>query len=376
MRARRSWRRGVLVALAALGAGGWASAGCSDTERVHVVGELNEREGEQGQLALGLTARGASGALYRLREAVFQAFQTDGLGFSSAVLFSENDPTATRLETTLPVGGFQIDLFNGWFLEKVEGNSVSRVQATLLSSSHQFFDIRSNEETFVTYRFETNGEIVEFGNGRLIVQIEVDETTTVPPPPVDAGPADPVFGEPLVLVDGLGESSAHGIHGAFFTVTSPVGSSIEVNSSTGSFCVSGNLGQVTDNDFANQWGALIGVSFVSEPTPEGSLPAPWDRDGGRAIGFAFDVTGILPPLRFGALNAGDPPDVINCRPLEPGEGTFVVPFAALDLNCWEGVDNPFVAGNLSELFWTLPADPGSSHAFDFCLSNVRPILQP
>ena len=47
--------------------------------------------------------------------------------------------------------------------------------APLIASSVQGFSIQNNDETFVTYRFETNGEIVEFGQGRLVVGIEVTE---------------------------------------------------------------------------------------------------------------------------------------------------------------------------------------------------------
>jgi hypothetical protein len=52
------------------------------------------------------------------------------------------------------------------------------VQASLLSDSFQFFDIQSNQETFVQYQFQVNGERVGFGPpGRLIVGIGVTETS-------------------------------------------------------------------------------------------------------------------------------------------------------------------------------------------------------
>lgn len=98
-----------------------------------------------------------------------------GSGGFLTFLSTENDPLATTLETTLPGGLFLITLFDGWFLERVSGGEVTVVDAQLLSPSTLDFFISVNEETFVNYRFRTDGDIVEFGEGRLIVDIEVEE---------------------------------------------------------------------------------------------------------------------------------------------------------------------------------------------------------
>jgi hypothetical protein len=98
-----------------------------------------------------------------------------GSGFST-FLSTENDPFATTLETSLPIGLYRITLFEGWQLERVFGSDVSLVEATLDGSPSQDFFISVNEETFVVYRFQTDGGSVSFGDGRLIVDIEVDET--------------------------------------------------------------------------------------------------------------------------------------------------------------------------------------------------------
>jgi hypothetical protein len=127
-----------------------------------------------GSLNLALTARGESGALYRLREAFFQVNDPTFTFFTQ--LSTENDPSATTLETTIPVGDFAITLFQGFSLERVEpdGRTV-RVESSLVSPSTQSFHINANEQTNVAYRFETNGEIVDFGQGRLVVDLEVTE---------------------------------------------------------------------------------------------------------------------------------------------------------------------------------------------------------
>ena len=90
-------------------------------------------------------------------------------------LFTEDDPFATTLETSLPIGRYFITLLDGWNLERVFGSDVSVVDATLQSPSTQEFSIFVNEESFVLYSFSTNGEVVSFGDGRLIVDIEVNE---------------------------------------------------------------------------------------------------------------------------------------------------------------------------------------------------------
>ncbi|MEY2930601.1 MAG: hypothetical protein RL033_1350, partial [Pseudomonadota bacterium] len=101
--------------------------------------------------------------------------------FFSTTLSSEQDPLATTLEATIPIGQFQITLFDGWFLEKVIDGEAVPVDARLLGSSSQSFGIAANEETTVVYRFETSGEVIEFGQGRLVVRIEVEEKEPLPP---------------------------------------------------------------------------------------------------------------------------------------------------------------------------------------------------
>jgi hypothetical protein len=129
---------------------------------------------ETGTLNLALTARGESGALYRLRDAFFQVNDEPFNFFQQ--LSTENDPAATTLETNVPAGDFLITLFGGFSLERVNADgTTARVQSTLLSPSTQSFHIEPNEETFVTYQFETNGEVVSFGQGRLIIDIGVTE---------------------------------------------------------------------------------------------------------------------------------------------------------------------------------------------------------
>ena len=339
------------------------SAGCSNHEEVRIEAG-NEPALSTGQLELALTARGPSGSLYRLRQAEFLVQELDPFGGFLTFLSSENDPLASTLEATLDTGDYLVELFPGWFLEKVIEGVATPVVANLISSPSQSFSILANEESVVSYRFETNGEIVEFSQGRLIIQIEVDERST-----------DLVLGDPLDIVGGFisGDSNIHGLEAALFSVTSPQNGSIQVTSDTGSVCVQGSVDIVLNEDFATQWGALFGFDLTVA-----GAGAPWDLDGGNVVGFAYTLTGSeLPPLRFAAQPGGSDPTVDNfCQILDAFSGaSFQSPFNGLDRDCWLGIDNPMVADSLTNVNWIIPADPTIGHPFDFCVSDLRPILR-
>ncbi len=102
-----------------------------------------------------------------------------GTGSGTIELSSENNPDDPVIETFLSPSSYTIQLFDGWFMEQVDNllGTATPVQASLLSDTFQFFDIQSNQETFVQYQFLVNGERVGFGPpGRLIVGIGVTET--------------------------------------------------------------------------------------------------------------------------------------------------------------------------------------------------------
>lgn len=341
------------------------TTGCSDTDVVR-AGQASLPSTDTGQLQLALTARSDSGALYRLRQASFHVLNRDPFGGFATLLSTENDPLASTLEATLPAGDYVIDLFGGWFLEKVIDGLATPVQATLLSSPTQFVSITANEESLVSYRFETNGEIIELSPGRLIVEIEVTERSTTSN-----------LGEPLEIVDGVisRESNVHGIEAALFVATSPLNANIQITSDTGALCVQGDVGIVQNDDFATQWGALLGLAFTSG----GTEAAAWDLDAGNVTGFAFTLTGpALPlPLRLGALPGGANPEVDNfCTQLPVvGDVPLQVPFDTLTRDCWLAGNEPMLASSLQSINWTIPAEAALAHVFDFCVSELRPILR-
>jgi hypothetical protein len=102
------------------------------------------------------------------------------VGFpNQIILSSEEDPTEPVIERFLSPGSYNIQLFDGWFVEQVDNllHTSSPVPATLLSSNFQFFDIESDKETFVKFNFEVDGRRVTFGPpGRAIIGIGIHET--------------------------------------------------------------------------------------------------------------------------------------------------------------------------------------------------------
>jgi hypothetical protein len=153
---------GVVPMLAAVGCGG-----NDDTTREESVAAT-------GALSLPLTAVGASGAVYRLRQGVFSATQ---LATGTATLLStEQDPLASTLEASLQNGDYVVALQNGWVLERAVGGTVSTVAATLLSPAVQTVTISANGQALLFFQFDTSGEVVEFGQGQLVIDIGVNES--------------------------------------------------------------------------------------------------------------------------------------------------------------------------------------------------------
>jgi hypothetical protein len=146
---------------------------CSRDDR---GGGVAAPQAETGTLKMKLQTTSESGKVYRLRAASFSV--NSFFGSNTITLSSETDPTKSVLESFLNPGSYQIQLMDGWFVEQVDEllGSATFVPATLLSSSFQFFDIQSDQETFVKFDFEVDGQRVGFGPpGRLIVGIGVHE---------------------------------------------------------------------------------------------------------------------------------------------------------------------------------------------------------
>jgi hypothetical protein len=360
-------RAGLLIALGVVG-----SLACSSGGGHGSNPDESATEVETGSVRLQLTARGASGALYRLRNAVFQVetldggipvppelppsegppiFIDDGFagsigragaanevpppppgqtggapgtggfagsasagaagaagagGFAGAAgaagaggggnivtfLSTENDPLATTLETTLPEGLYRITLLDGWQLERVLGSDVSLVDATLEDSPSQDFFISVNEETFVVYRFQTSGGSVSFGDGRLIVDIEVDEN------PGGGGGADPR----LTVMENAREALPFTLEEALAVALANAGSSLSALDA---------YHGIVDSYATQGTGLERGLAHCDDTLTDG-VPS--------LNGFPLQC-GRLEAAQFDNLGAWFPTAAVNRLDLAPGDGS-------------------------------------------------------
>lgn len=240
--------------------------------------------------------------------------------------------------------------------------------------------------------------------------------------------ADPALnlGAPLVIdgdtiVDANGDT---GIDGGAFPVFSPLGSSITFpGDGVGEFCISGDVGAVQldaegNFDYGNYWGVELDVDLLRVPVVEdaedalptdagapaadASLPvdsdsgagaagdagggeepgleaAPWDPAPGNVIGFQFTVTGEIPvAFRFKSTATGNDPAIDNfCAQISPisGEPQTVL-FDNIYRDCWNGPSNDTLSqfDTLQNLGFQIPASEILDYTYDFCISDITPVL--
>jgi hypothetical protein len=187
--------------------------------------------------------------------------------------------------------------------------------------------------------------------------------------------------EPVVF-DGRTFSHSLGISGRLSTTFSPVGVQIEPNcmSDTAcfaenqgdSFCVQGNVSQVVNTDFANAWGVDLQLILAGDS---------WDRAGGRVKGLSFKLSGpTLPPLRFQVTRP--PEDTVTfqnyCQEvLQPVDGQRVdASFDLLKQGCWDPAATQALLPEqpLAILSWQIDGIAEAAKPFDFCVSEMRPIV--
>ena len=332
-------------------------AGCSQPAT-----SMADWDASDGKLQIALPARGSSGSLYRLREAVFQIMEQPSGGY--IVRSSEDDPLASQIEQTLAAGNYVIDLFETWRLERIDDGDVRPVVASLISPPTQRFTVRPNDETIVNYRFGTSGEVIDFGEGRLIIDIAVEE-----------GAEGAGLAPALEIVNGqiLGDNP-HGIRATAFEAVLASDASLELTTDNGELCAVGSVGPAPEGEFLGQPEALFGLRFTSEA----GAPEPWDLDAGRVVGFNFTVKGqLIPETFFGALPGSGEPGVDDyCIGFASSDGgSLTLPLVRLDRNCWLPQRAPLFAEDLQNIHWGIPGLADVRTDFDFCISDVRPLVQ-
>jgi len=210
-------------------------AGCLNENRQ----TANSSQGPTGQIQLALSASGASGSEYRLRDAVFEIYNVDNDSMVS--VSSEDDPSADRIDVSLATGTYGVFLEPGYRLVRVSeggGNAdagdaedagvfdglstaadvdawrnayparkmrfnenrdrndraalnapavgvSSRgigprddvMEAELISENPVFAEVYTDETTAVNFAFRVNGDVVETGDGVLSIGITVEEAS-------------------------------------------------------------------------------------------------------------------------------------------------------------------------------------------------------
>jgi hypothetical protein len=177
------------------------------TACTHHDGNSGEQKAQTGTLSMALETTAASGNRYRLRQAVFLVdrdqgspdfpdgdggispggdgdFSVGDAGFGMPTpapapapgrggqdfvrfmsIDSDDNPLAPDIKKELPEDDYRVFLTNGWFVEKVVGNRALPVNATLRGSATKFVSIFSNQNSSLSFEFETNGEIIDFQPG-------------------------------------------------------------------------------------------------------------------------------------------------------------------------------------------------------------------
>jgi hypothetical protein len=183
MKMNRTSRR---VAMGLLVAGGFSVMGL-----VGCSGSGGNDDGSSralGEMALPLTAQGASGLSYRLRDATFvvqsqyyggSAGHGGSAGPSVIVVSSETDPNAKNITLSLEEGYYNVSLQPGWRMEKFtaypgQPEKAETVEATLLSGSSQWVWVSRQSTSWAEFSFGIGGREVWL-NGKLNIGIDVQE---------------------------------------------------------------------------------------------------------------------------------------------------------------------------------------------------------
>ncbi|HVJ21294.1 MAG TPA: putative metal-binding motif-containing protein [Polyangiaceae bacterium] len=154
----------------AIGSSAFTLQGCSN--------DPAEQSQTKGTIELALSGTSSSGVLYRLRDA-----QINISGAALAGVASEDDPDRTEVSLELPAGGYLADLLDGWRLERSfdGGATFADVRALLISTDPLPFTVVDQGTTEVRLRFRAGDDVVELGNGRVIIGIDVIDSETPPP---------------------------------------------------------------------------------------------------------------------------------------------------------------------------------------------------
>jgi hypothetical protein len=145
----------------------------------------NEPGERVGQLALPLVTQGASGVVYRLRDATFtirslgnSGWAGSGSGGSSGAppitVSSETDPDAPTISVSVEEGQYYVELSPGWHFEKITPEGAVPVEATLLYGETQWVWVSRRSTSFAEFQFGLGGREIWL-NGDLNIGVVLYE---------------------------------------------------------------------------------------------------------------------------------------------------------------------------------------------------------
>jgi hypothetical protein len=222
------------------------------------------------------------------------------------------------------------------------------------------------------------------------------------------------YGPALVInADGTvkDENGTTGINGAALVVASSANPSAVQDFRDGKLCMHGATA-AGFTDYGLYWGAQINVDLKRVANPAagdagaapgdagadagdagggevlGTEAGPWDPHPLNIIGFNFTIDGptVAPVLSVSAAPTGRlaSADPFCYRGINPVSGnSYDVLFTDLRLACWDNppitssvfqITTPDAYTTLNNLGWQINAAPELAYMFDFCISEIKPII--
>jgi hypothetical protein len=212
-------------------------------------------------------------------------------------------------------------------------------------------------------------------------------------------------GASATVVDSAGST---GIDGLAQVIKSPLGTTATSSIKDGALCMAGTTVVVPGMDYSNYWGAEIdldvklidaaggagatvvdaGADAGDAGPPPARVPAGWNASAANVVGFSFKVDGAQVPtaFRFKGLPYGADSSVVTyCNQVAAVAGATVnIRFDQITRDCWMAggpalLSQPFPPDNvdgklLRTISWQVPADITVPFPFDFCVSEIKPIL--
>jgi hypothetical protein len=211
------------------------------------------------------------------------------------------------------------------------------------------------------------------------------------------------------VVDSAGNT---GLNGIAQVIKSPLGTTVTSGIKDGGLCMSGTTVVVPNMDYTNYWGAEIDldVKLTDAPGGGGDTPAVvdagadagdagaaappaqvavgWNASAANVVGFSFKLEGPTVPVafRFKALPFGANSSMVTyCNQVAAVSGaTINVRFDQITFECWNPagpavLTMPYAPDNpdgklLRTISWQVPADVNVPFPFDFCVTELKPIL--